>query len=163
MFNLQFCKSLWPSTVPVGIAYPTSFIKKTIRITMITSIYASFSAILIVRLSLSVIKLRGKNRISVGDGGNEELLLAIRTHANAVEYIPIALLLLLTLELNGAPKILIHLLGATLIIGRIIHAMGLPAKNLQKRVLGMQITIYLLIALALLNILFLFFNESLKF
>ena len=78
---------------------------------MITSLYASLSALLIVRLSLSVIKLRRKNRISVGDGGNEELQLAIRTHSNAVEYIPITLLLLLMLELNGAPKILIHLLG----------------------------------------------------
>jgi len=46
----------------------------------------------------------------------------------------------LMLELNGAPKILIHLLGATLITGRIIHAIGIPAKNLKKRVLGMQIT-----------------------
>jgi uncharacterized membrane protein YecN with MAPEG domain len=130
---------------------------------MITSLYASLSALLIVRLSISVIKLRRKNRIRVGDGGNEELQLAIRTHANAVEYIPIALLLLLTLEINGAPKILIHLLGAALIIGRIFHAMGLPAKDLKKRVLGMQITIYLLIALALLNMLFLAFSESLKF
>jgi len=49
-----------------------------------------------------------------------------------------------------------------LIIGRIIHAVGLPAKNLKRRVLGMQITIYLLIALAILNILFLAFSESLK-
>jgi len=129
---------------------------------MITSIYASLSALLIVRLSLSVIKLRRKNRIIVGDGGNEELQLAIRTHANALEYIPITLLLLLTLELNGAPKILIHLLGATLIIGRIFHAVGLPAKNLKRRVLGMQITIYLLIALAILNILFLVFAEPFK-
>jgi uncharacterized membrane protein YecN with MAPEG domain len=129
---------------------------------MITSLYASLSALLIVRLSISVIKLRRKNRIIVGDGGNEELQLAIRTHSNAVEYIPITLLLLLTLELNGAPKILIHLLGATLIIGRIIHAMGLPAKDLKKRVLGMQITIYLLIALAILNILFLVFTGPFK-
>ena len=99
---------------------------------MITSIYASLSALLIVRLTLSVIKLRRKNRVIVGDGGNEELQLAIRTHANAVEYIPIALLLLLTLEINGAPKILIHLLGATLIIGRIFHAMGLPQRISRK-------------------------------
>ena len=121
---------------------------------MITSIYASLAVLLIVKLTLSVIKLRRKNRISVGDGGNEELQLAIRTHANAVEYIPIALLLILMLELNGAPNILIHVLGITLLIGRIIHAMGLPAKNLPKRILGMQITIYLLIGLAVLNILF---------
>ena len=130
---------------------------------MITSLYASLSALLIVRLSISVIKLRRKNRISVGDGGVEELQLAIRTHANAVEYIPITLLLLLTLELNGAPKILIHLLGVTLITGRILHAMGLPAKDLKKRVLGMQITIYLLIALAILNVVFWALAGPLKF
>ncbi|MEE7625769.1 MAPEG family protein [Methylobacter sp. Wu8] len=130
---------------------------------MITSIYASLAALLIVRLTLSVIKLRRKNRISVGDGGNEALQLAIRTHANAVEYIPIALMLLLTLELNGAPKILIHILGVTLLIGRILHALGLPAKDLKKRVLGMQITIYLVIGLAVLNILFFAFAGTLKF
>ncbi|EGW22846.1 MAPEG family protein [Methylobacter tundripaludum] len=130
---------------------------------MITSIYASLAALLIVRLTLSVIKLRRKNRVSVGDGGNEGLQLAIRAHANAVEYIPIALMLLLTLELNGAPKILIHILGTTLIIGRILHAMGLPAKDFKKRVLGMQITIYLLIGLAVLNILFFVFAGTLKF
>jgi uncharacterized membrane protein YecN with MAPEG domain len=129
---------------------------------MITSLYASLSVLLIVKLTLAVIKLRRKNRVSVGDGGKEELQLAIRAHANAVEYIPIALLLLLMLELNGAPKILIHISGATLLIGRIIHAMGLPAKDLKKRVLGMQITIYLLIGLAILNILFLVFTEPLK-
>ncbi len=129
---------------------------------MITSLYASLLALLIVRLSLSVIKLCRKNRIRVGDGGNEELQLAIRTHANAVEYIPITLLLLLTLKLNGAPKILIHLLGTTLITGRIIHAMGLPAKDLKRRVLGMQITIYLIIGLAILNIMFFILTGTLK-
>lgn len=129
---------------------------------MITSIYASLSALLIVRLSLFVIKLRRKNRIIIGDGGNEELQLAIRAHANALEYIPIILLLLLTLELNGAPQILVHILGTILIIGRIIHAIGLTAKDLKKRVLGMQITIYTIISLAILNIVFLVFVGTLK-
>ncbi len=129
---------------------------------MITSIYASLLALLIVKLSLAVIKLRRKNRVSVGDGGHEELQLAIRAHANAVEYIPITLMLLLTLELNGAPKILIHILGVTLLTGRILHAMGLPAKDFQRRVLGMQITIYLLIGLAILNMAFLVLSGVFK-
>jgi uncharacterized protein len=129
---------------------------------MITSLYASLSALLIVRLSILVIKLRRKNRVSVGDGGVEELQLAIRAHSNAVEYIPITLMLLLMLELNGSPKILIHILGATLLVGRMLHAMGLPAKDFKKRVLGMQITIYLLIGLAILNIVFLAFPGALK-
>ena len=60
---------------------------------MITSVYASLSALLIVRLALLVIKLRRKNRVSVGDGGIEKLQLVIRAHANAVEWIPITLML----------------------------------------------------------------------
>jgi uncharacterized membrane protein YecN with MAPEG domain len=71
-------------------------------------------------------------------------------------------MLLLTLELNGAPGILIHILGATLLTGRILHAMGLSVNDMPKRVLGMQITIYLLIGLAILNILFLTFTGTLK-
>lgn len=130
---------------------------------MITSIYASLSALLIVRLSLSVIKLRRKYKIIIGDAENQELQLAIRTHSNAVEYIPLALMLLLTLELNEAPEILIHVLGITLLIGRILHAWALPTKDLKQRILGMQITIYLIIGLAILNILFFIFTNSLKF
>lgn len=129
---------------------------------MITSIYASLAVLLIVRLSISVIKLRRKYRISLGDGGNEELQVAIRAHANALEYIPITLLLLLMLELTGAPKILIHLLGLVLITGRIIHAIGLSGGDLQKRVLGMQITVFLLIGLAILNIVFLLLTAPFK-
>lgn len=129
---------------------------------MITSIYASLAVLLIVRLSIAVIKLRRKYRISLGDGGNEELQVAIRAHANALEYIPITLLLLLMLELNGAPKILIHLLGLVLITGRIIHAIGLSGGDLQKRVLGMQITVFLLIGLAILNIVFLLLTAPFK-
>ncbi len=125
---------------------------------MITSIYASLAALLIVHLAFGIIKLRRKHQVSVGDGGIEALQLAIRTHANAVEYIPLMLLLLLTLELNGASKILIHGLGVTLLIGRIVHAIGLSSKHLPKRVLGMQITIGLIVGLAILNILFFMVN-----
>lgn len=126
---------------------------------MVSAIYMSLSALLIVKLSLSVVALRRKNKIRIGDGGNEELLLAIRAQANATEYIPISLLLLLALELNGAPKLLIHALGIALITGRILHAMAIPGNNLKLRVLGMQITIVLLIGLAVLNIAFLPFSK----
>ncbi|MGZ5049604.1 MAG: MAPEG family protein [Methylobacter sp.] len=130
---------------------------------MITSVYAALAALFIVKLSLSVIKLRRQHRVSVGDGGIEALQLAIRAHANALEYMPMALLLLLLLELNDAPKMLVHLGGSALLAGRILHALGLSAKDLRKRVLGMQITLYLIIGLALLNIAFFAFGQQLKF
>ncbi|MGB5677452.1 MAG: MAPEG family protein [Gammaproteobacteria bacterium] len=122
---------------------------------MISVIYAVISVVLIIYLSFEVIKTRRKHQISVGDGDNEELQTAQGAQSNAIEYIPISLLLLFYLEYNGASNWVIHLAGITLIIGRIIHAHGLLKRSLSRRVLGMQITIYVLIGLCLLNIAFL--------
>jgi len=122
---------------------------------MISVIYAVISVVLIIYLSFEVIKTRRKHQISVGDGNNEELQTAQGAQSNAIEYIPISLLLLFYLEYNGASNWVIHLAGITLIIGRIVHAHGLLKRSLSRRVLGMQITIYVLIGLCLLNIAYL--------
>ena len=110
---------------------------------------------LIVYLSLNVIKSRRKHRISVGDGGNEELQTAQGAQSNAIEYLPISLILLFYLEYNGASPWIIHLAGIALITGRTIHARGLLNRRMHRRVLGMQITIYVLIGLCLLNLVYL--------
>ena len=129
---------------------------------MTSVIYASLAAFLMVWLSLKVIKIRRSNKISIGDGGIDDLTIAIAAQSNAVEYIPISLLLLFALEYNQANMLAIHLLGAALIIGRIVHAKGLLSSNLKQRVLGMQITIYTLLALASANFIYLPYDQ-LKF
>jgi len=119
---------------------------------MVVAIYASIYTLIIFGLSLKVIKNRGKYRVSVGDGGVEELQIAMATQSNAVEYLPIALLLLLLLELNGAGAWLIHLFGVLLIAGRYYHYKGMFGKRLRQRVLGMKITLYTLLALTVANL-----------
>lgn len=119
---------------------------------MIAAIYVSLCAFLIVWLSLNVIKKRRKNKVRFGDGDIEELKLAIVAHSNAVEYIPIALLLLIAFEFNGGYKIIVHAFGWSLLIGRIIHARGILSGNLKERVLGMQVTISTIIALGFSNV-----------
>jgi uncharacterized membrane protein YecN with MAPEG domain len=121
---------------------------------MISVIYAILSALLIIYLSFQVIKARRRLQISVGDGNNEELQTAQGAQSNAIEYIPISLLLLFYLEYNGASNWMIHLAGITLIAGRIVHAHGLLNSNFRLRVLGMQFTMYVLIGLCLLNLVF---------
>lgn len=118
---------------------------------MISVIYAILSAILIIYLSFEVIKIHRKHQISVGDGNSEELQTAQGAQSNAIEYLPITLILLFYLEYNGAGNWIIHLAGSALIIGRTIHARGLLNRNMQRRVLGMQITVHVLIGLCLLN------------
>ena len=126
---------------------------------MITSIYAALLAILIVGLSLNVIKLRQMGQVILGDGDNLELQSAIRAQGNATEYIPISLILLLLLELSKGHWSLLHIGGIVLLTGRLIHARGLLKGNLRFRVLGMQLTLFNIIYLAITNLIYFYFKS----
>lgn len=125
---------------------------------MTSAIYASIGAFIIVWLSLNVIKVRTSTHILLGDGDNEQLKTAIAAQFNAIEYIPIALLLLFVLDYNNANLIIVHALAIVFFTGRIIHAKGLLSGKLNARILGMQITIWSIIALAVINILYLLYK-----
>ena len=62
--------------------------------------------------------------------------------------------MLACLEANKAPWWLVALMGVALIIGRLIHAVGIniPPPDFSKRVLGMQITLVTLISLVIVNL-----------
>jgi len=91
----------------------------------ISSLYIGLLALLVLALAILVVKNRARFKVGIGDGGNEPLTLAIRTHANAVEYVPIALLALVALENTWQLPWLTHLMGSTLFLGRVLHAIGL--------------------------------------
>lgn len=121
---------------------------------LMTSIIAAILTIIFVKLSFAVIGLRRKNKVGLGNGGYDDLERAIRAQGNFAEYVPIGLILIACLELNGAPWWLVILPGIALIIGRLIHAKGInePPPNFSSRVLGMKFTFGTLITLAILNI-----------
>ena len=58
--------------------------------------------------------------------------------------------------------LIIHFLGPSFIAGRIAHAKGMLSANLKLRVLGMQITIYTIIGLALINFVYRPFAQLFK-
>jgi uncharacterized membrane protein YecN with MAPEG domain len=109
---------------------------------LITPFYAAFLGLGFVILSILTLRLRRKFKIGLGDGGNQQLLRAIRVHSNFSEYVPIALILIYMTESNGAPALLIHLLCVSLLIGRISHAWGVSQnlENFTFRVFGMVAT-----------------------
>jgi uncharacterized membrane protein YecN with MAPEG domain len=121
---------------------------------LITSIIAAILTIIFIKLSFAVIGLRRKNKVGLGSGGHEDLERAIRTQGNFAEYVPLGIILIACLELNGAPWWLVAIPGIALIVGRLIHAKGMntPPPDFSKRVLGMQFTFFTLIALVALNL-----------
>lgn len=90
----------------------------------VTPLYAALCGLLMMGLAYAVIRLRQKHRVNTGDGGNADLARAMRVQANFVEYTPLALLLLFMLEMSRQPVWALHLLGAALFVGRVLHAWG---------------------------------------
>ncbi|MGG2142359.1 MAPEG family protein [Symbiopectobacterium sp. RP] len=122
---------------------------------MISALYVVLGALLLVKLSLDVVKLRMQYRVAYGDGGFYELQTAIRVHGNAVEYLPIGAILLVLMEMNGALIAMIHLCGILLIIGRLFHCVGLRQREFRWRRTGMAATYASLVLMSLFNLYYL--------
>ena len=120
----------------------------------ITALYAGILALVVIALAINVTVYRVKLRISVGDGGNAQMLRMIRLHGNAVEYVPITLLLMLIYELNGGSHTVLHAAGFAMLAGRIVHAWGLSLSDMPNRgrQIGQSLTWLTVIALAAMNL-----------
>jgi len=92
----------------------------------ITPIYASLLVALILFLAYRVTGFRRSESVALGeDQCSKAMKRAIRVHGNAIENVPLALILLLLLELNQLTPWMLHLFGAMLLLGRVMHAWGL--------------------------------------
>ncbi len=107
-----------------------------------TALYAGVLAIISIALGFMVGQRRAKAGISLGDGGDKGLLAAVRRHANFTEFVPMIVVMLAMIELNGAPKLWIHILGGVLVLARIIHPLGITADSMSSpfRTVGAMLT-----------------------
>lgn len=90
----------------------------------ITALYAGVLGLWFLALSMRVVRKRQAG-ISMGDGGDSEMLRRIRGHANFSEYVPLCLILIAANEMLGAAVWLVHALGAALLLARILHGISL--------------------------------------
>jgi len=120
----------------------------------VTSLYAGIGALLLIGLAGRIPPLRRRHRVGINSGGQEDLALAMRAHGNAVENLPLGLLLLALLEVQGIPAAVLHLVGGSLLVGRFLHAWGLSqsAGTTHGRFIGMLLTWLSLLAMAILLI-----------
>lgn len=93
------------------------------------TLYAGLFCLLMLILKANVGRVRTKHKVGFGDGGNQPLQRSLRVQGNAVEDVPVVLFGLLGLGALAAPVLLIHGLGASFLVGRILHAVGLGGSS----------------------------------
>ncbi|RZJ02891.1 MAG: glutathione S-transferase [Brevundimonas sp.] len=105
------------------------------------ALWSGLMILLLVVLGVRVAMARRGNKIVLGDGGNAQVLLASRIFGNAAEYIPAGIGALAILAMLGMPAYVLHILGAALFLGRLVHAVSLSDKRpTAGRVIGMGLT-----------------------
>ncbi len=119
---------------------------------LITGFYAALATLLVLVLAARIVWLRNVRKIGLGDGGDPQLARAIRVHANAVEYLPLALLLLLVLELQHTAALWLNVFGIALIVARALHAFGLSASSGYSFGRGVGTVLTWLVMLAMLGV-----------
>ena len=108
----------------------------------VTPFYAAVLARLFIALSVRTLRMRRTLGVGLGDQGEPRMLRAMRVHANFAEYVPLTIVLMLMLELQGAVPALVHVLCICLLVGRVSHAYGVSREpeNYRFRVFGMAMT-----------------------
>ena len=96
---------------------------------IITALYASLLALIILWLSYNVVNFRRKKLVDLGDGGHDEGIRHIRAQQNTLEYIPLTILLMAIYEINNGWPLILHIIGIVLVIARIVYPLGLVAKK----------------------------------
>jgi hypothetical protein len=96
---------------------------------------AGLLGLLVVVLTVNVGIIRGRKKINLGDGGDPEMIAAIRAHANLIEFAPLCLLLIyVASDFYGFWTT--AALSALFLLARVLHAGGMLGVIPQGRFLG---------------------------
>jgi len=100
-------------------------------------------------LTVNVGIMRGRKKINLGDGGDPEMIAAIRAHANLIEFAPLCLLLIyMASDFYGFWTTAV--LSIVLLVARVLHAGGMLGVIPQGRFLGASGTTLVLAVVAIL-------------
>jgi hypothetical protein len=118
---------------------------------IVTAFTAGLIIIMQMALLFGVVRARRRARQSIGDGGNPQLLLAIRRHGNFAENAGVFIACFTLLEIMGGAGTGLVLMCAGFVLGRISHVVGLSMKETVNpfRIGGIALTVATGVALGL--------------
>jgi uncharacterized membrane protein YecN with MAPEG domain len=111
---------------------------------------AGIAGLIAVWHAIRCIKLRFADKAAHGDGGSARLARRMRAHANFAEYTPIALVLIVLLDLMDAHAWVLGPVALAFLLGRVLHAIGMDSETAAwPRQIGMLLTLPVLAGLAI--------------
>ena len=95
---------------------------------VISGATAAGVAVLTTALAVYIGAGRFRYKVSLGDGGNDDLHRRVRMHGNLIEIAPLFLILMALTEMTGAHDGLVRVIGPLFLLCRLAHAYGLSAR-----------------------------------
>lgn len=116
----------------------------------ITLASAAAAALINLWLSIRTGTMRGAKKISIGDGGDQDLICRMRAQANFVENTPFVLVLIAAIELARPDNVWLAGVAAIYALGRVAHPLGMDGGAFARgRMIGTLITMLTLLGLAI--------------
>lgn len=107
----------------------------------IVALYVAICLLFNPYLMLRIGTVRVKKGINLGDGGDADMLARVRAHGNFTEVAPLGLVGLIAIAMMGGSPIFLHVFGALLVIGRLLHFSGMAGIFGQGRLIGTVMTL----------------------
>jgi uncharacterized protein len=109
---------------------------------------AGIAALINIWLGIRIGQVRTREKVSVGDGGNEALIRRMRAQSNFIEFTPIVLILIAVVELAKGPSTWLWVVAILYMLARIAHAFGME-KDSKARGIGIMVTMLVTLGLGI--------------
>ncbi len=94
----------------------------------ITAFYTGILALIMVFLAYRTSVRRLEAKINLGTGDDRIMEQRSRAFGNFIEFVPMMILLMAMIELQGHKAMFIHILGSAIVVARLFHALGITGK-----------------------------------
>lgn len=120
----------------------------------VTILYAGIYGLLLLILSLNIFREYVKVAFGLAAEHEERWKRAERAQHSFIEFVPICMVLMLCIEIHGAPSAILHAIGLLLLVARVFHAYGVGRGNASDilRLIGTQTTYLVLMISSLASI-----------